>query len=82
MSNRNCPHQKSPDPPSAPIDVPVPPETEMRRWRHPVESNTPSADVHTHYLRCSLAYQNQLLAEIKTLLEKIVLQVVPEEGEK
>ena len=29
-----------------------------------------------HYIRCALSYQNQLLADIKTLLQ----QLVPEEG--
>ena len=30
-----------------------------------------------YFLRCSLAYQNQLLAEIKTLLEQLTLNSDP-----
>ena len=31
-----------------------------------------------HYIRCALSYQNQLLADIKTLLQ----QLVPEDGQE
>lgn len=55
---------------SAPQDPPV------RRWPHPVTGvePLPKADPGMHYLRCVLSYQNQLLAEIKTLLEEIQLE--------
>jgi hypothetical protein len=54
----------------------------MRRWRHPVDAGTASNQASTHYIHCALAYQNQLLAEIKTLLEHIALQGGPEKDEK
>ncbi|MCI8808715.1 MAG: hypothetical protein HFF84_01075 [Oscillibacter sp.] len=51
-------------------------EPEVRRWPHPV---TPAAEPQTaqtqdpalHYIRCALSYQNQLLADIKALLEQL-----------
>ncbi len=57
---------------------PVPAEPPVRRWPHPVEGQLPAmeADPALHYIRCALSYQNQLLADIKTLLQ----QLVPEEG--
>ena len=53
-------------------------EPEVRRWPHPVEGTPPaesmqqSGDSMSHYIRCALSYQNQMLADIKTLLEQIV----------
>ena len=57
--------------PSMPQDPPV------RRWPHPVTGvePLPQADPGLHYLRCVLSYQNQLLSEIKTLLEEIRLDL-------
>ena len=67
-------------------------EPEMRRWPHPVdgislpnERLSPSvgqADLSLYYIHCALSYQNQLLAEIKTLLEQLVLgrEQSPEEN--
>lgn len=58
-------------------------EPEVRRWPHPIDG-TISADVRSaasgvqtevslYYIHCALSYQNQLLAEIKTLLEQLTL---------
>ena len=66
---------------STPVPAPAaaaPPEPPVRRWPHPVEGVEPAQDLDPalHYIRCALSYQNQLLADIKTLLQ----QLVPEEG--
>lgn len=63
---------------STPAAAPVTPEPPVRRWPHPVEGVEPAQDLDPalHYIRCALSYQNQLLADIKTLLQ----QLVPEEG--
>ncbi|MCI8573697.1 MAG: hypothetical protein HFF89_04620 [Oscillibacter sp.] len=76
MANRNCgrsrPARSSPK--AAPrAGVPVFKEPEVRRWPHPVEG-PPAAqnqEPTLHYVRCALSYQNQLLADIKTLLEQL-----------
>ena len=57
------------------------PEPEMRRWPHPVPPDqTPAAapepapepsGATLHYIRCAMSYQNQLLADIKVLLEQL-----------
>ena len=48
-------------------------EPEMRRWPHPLEDPAPSPapEPAMHYIRCALSYQNQLLADIKSLLEQL-----------
>ena len=50
-------------------------EPEVRRWPHPLEEEpSPSASAPEpalHYIRCALSYQNQLLADIKALLEQL-----------
>ena len=50
-------------------------EPEIRRWPHPVEDQAlPAAagpEPALHYIRCALSYQNQLLADIKVLLEQL-----------
>lgn len=48
-------------------------EPEMRRWPHPLEDPAPSPapEPAMHYIRCALSYQNQLLADIKALLERL-----------
>lgn len=57
---------------------PAAPEPPMRRWPHPVSGPVPisirEADPTFHYIRCALSYQNQLLAEIKTLLEELSVE--------
>lgn len=49
------------------------PEPSVRRWPHPVDGmEMPErADPMLHYIRCALTYQNQLLAEIKALVQQI-----------
>lgn len=51
-------------------------EPEVRRWPHPVggAAEIPAGqqpDPTLHYIRCALSYQNQLLADIKALLERL-----------
>lgn len=50
-------------------------EPPVRRWPHPVDGTDPAAkeDPALRYIRCALSYQNQLLAEIKVLLERLVV---------
>ena len=51
-------------------------EPPVRRWPHPVGCQEPSLppEPTLHYIRCALSYQNQLLSEIKTLLQQLVEQ--------
>jgi len=60
------------------------PEPEVRRWPHPVGAAEPaiSSDAALHYIRCALSYQNQLLADIKSHLEKITINTAPDPTEK
>ena len=48
-------------------------EPEVRRWPHPLEgpASSPAPEPALHYIRCALSYQNQLLADIKSLLERL-----------
>lgn len=48
-------------------------EPEVRRWPHPLgdASAAPAPEPALHYIRCALSYQNQLLADIKALLERM-----------
>ena len=59
-------------------------EPEVRRWSHPVTGITPNPKTETvlQYVRCALSYQNQLLADIKTLLEEIRLEMRSGTAEK
>lgn len=57
---------------------PLPREPEVRRWPHPVagaERPLPASaretDAALYYIHCALSYQNQLLADIKALLEQV-----------
>lgn len=73
MMNRSCGRGRQPRPvparPAAPTEPPV------HRWPHPVEGvevpRPPESAL--HYIHCALSYQNQLLSEIKTLLEEMRL---------
>ena len=50
-------------------------EPTMRRWPHPVETAgavNRQCDPSLRYIRCALSYQNQLLTEMKELLEQLV----------
>ncbi len=50
-------------------------EPEVRRWPHPLEDaalpSAPAPEPALHYIRCALSYQNQLLADVKALLEQL-----------
>ena len=52
---------------------PLPEEPAVRRWPHPVGGVEPGQqpDPALHYIRCALSYQNQMLADIKALLERL-----------
>lgn len=66
----------TPPPPPEPTACP-PGEPVMNRYPHPVVTQRPlpTPDVaDLHFLRCTLAYQNQLLADMKTLLQTLVQQ--------
>ena len=53
--------------------VPTTPEPPVRRWPPPVDGTEPlpQTDPALHFIHCALSYQNELLADIKTLLERI-----------
>jgi len=54
----------------------------MRRWPHPVQQLPERGeDPEMRYIRCALAYQNQMLADIKALLETIALNTAPQPAE-
>ena len=61
---------------------PVPQEPPVRRWPHPVNGMEPAraADPMLHYIRCALSYQNQQLADIKALLQQLVVDREDEPG--
>lgn len=66
-----------------------PREPEVRRWPHPVggaERPLPASaretDAALYYIHCALSYQNQLLADIKTLLEQISVEMDQSPEEK
>lgn len=48
-------------------------EPEVRRWIHPIPQPCGPAlpEATLHYICCALSYQNELLSEIKTLLERL-----------
>ena len=73
--------RSTPEPPVA--AVPATPEPPVRRWPHPVEGVEPIQDLDPalHYIRCALSYQNQLLADIKTLLRQLVPEETREDAE-
>ena len=57
-------------------------EPEVRRWPHPVagaERPLPASaretDAALYYILCALSYQNQLLADIKALLEQVSMNL-------
>lgn len=56
--------------------VPTTPEPPVRRWPHPVDGTEPlqQTDPALHFIHCALSYQNELLADIKTLLERIAAE--------
>lgn len=62
---------RSPGREAAPPGTPIYTEPEVRRWPHPLEDPAPAPEPAMHYIRCALSYQNQLLADIKALLEQL-----------
>ena len=83
MANRSC--NGRPKGHTAPRESSAAfPEPEVRRWPHPVGAAEPaiSPDAALHYIRCALSYQNQLLADIKSNLEKITVNAVSDPAEK
>jgi len=67
MTNQSRGRRQSPPPKPT-----VWPEPEVRRWPHPTDggpAETPDPAAGLHFILCSLSYQNQLLSEIRTLLE-------------
>ena len=75
-SARAVPVSRSPGREGTPIYT----EPEVRRWPHPLEDPAPPPEPAMHYIRCALSYQNQLLADIKALLE--TLAAAPPAAEK
>ena len=77
MAPQSSDHARQGQTAPAPDAVPTAPEPPMRRWPHPVSGPVPisirEADPAFHYIRYALSYQNELLAEIKTLLEKLTV---------
>ena len=67
-------------------DCPTPPfqEPEMRRWPHPIACGSceRADDTAGHFIHCALSYQNQLLADIKALLEQLTVDAGAENVEK
>lgn len=65
---------------SAPTSVQTPPvgvtavELPVHRWPHPIGETVPAQQIDPtlHYIRCALSYQNQMLADIKALLQQMV----------
>ena len=76
---RTVPVTRSPGREAVPPGKPIYTEPEVRRWPHPLEDPpSPAPEPAMHYIRCALSYQNQLLAEMKTLLEQIAVPKEPE----
>lgn len=90
MANRPRERGQQGQRPGAP--TPTFTEPEVRRWPHPVDGVSPAdirpaasagqTDVSLYYIHCALSYQNQLLSEIKSLLEQLILilERTPEEN--
>ena len=62
---------------------PSTPEPPVRRWPHPVNDAEPIqyGDQNLHYIHCALSYQNQLLADIKSLLQQLCAAAQAENSE-
>ena len=54
---------------------PAPPEPPVRRWPHPVDGSAASRQQGPalHYICSALSYQNQMLADIKALLQQLAV---------
>ena len=68
--SRTVPVSRSPGREAPLPGTPIYTEPEVRRWPHPLEDPAPAPEPALHYIRCALSYQNQLLADIKSLLER------------
>jgi len=72
---RAVPAFRSPADSRGPAGTPAYKEPEVRRWPHPLAdepfSPAPAPEPTLHYIRCALSYQNQMLADIKALLERL-----------
>lgn len=79
---RTVPVSRAPGREAVPPGTPIYTEPEVRRWPHPLEDggSSPAPEPAMHYIRCALSYQNQLLADIKALLEQ--LAAAPPAAEK
>ena len=55
--------------------VPGGPEPPVRRWAHPIRQEPPTLlpESMLHYIHCALSYQNQQLADIKALLQRLLV---------
>ena len=73
MNNR--PNQRSNRPGAfrPPVQVPFR-EPPVRCWPHTPGEAGSSREAELHFLRCSLSYQNETLAEIKALLQGLAEQ--------
>ncbi|MDD3346168.1 hypothetical protein [Oscillibacter sp.] len=75
MANRSCGQNRQAR--AVPVRQTAPAESNtepvVHRWPHPVSGTEPPrvSDPTLYYIRCALSYQNQLLADIKTLLEQL-----------
>ena len=83
MANRSCGNRRQQQVRAVPAQRSTACRTEpaVRRWPHPVDGTEPAqaCDPALHYIRCALSYQNQLLCDIKTLLETIAARETAEE---
>ena len=90
MANRSCGRSQQSSPAAAGQNgTPAFPEPEVRRWPHPVHGAEPpcqstpqQTDTALRYIHCALSYQNQLLADIKAILEKLPADAVQPLEEK
>ncbi len=75
MANRSCGGRRQ-QPRTVQIRQTACSEPPVRRWVHPVDcvETVQAEEPALHYIRCALSYQNQLLSEIKTLLEQLTAQ--------
>lgn len=83
MANRSCRRRPnaSASPAAATAREPVS-EPSVRRWPHPIsQSCSTQADSMLQYILCTLSYQNELLCEIKTLLEQIATDLTDSSNE-
>ena len=71
QQEKGCEAAEARTPPEVSVPLREWKEPQMRRWRHPVSAEEEPA---WQYLCQAVGYQNQLLSEIKVLLEKLYLK--------